>query len=70
MRRVERCAHCAAPLKREEGPASEIRWCSAACMRAWDVANPEEAAKWIPVDRLTPEQMAILMADLGLGEPC
>lgn len=64
------CSHCGKALSKGDGPKSIRSWCNQECMDAWDKANPEEAAGWIRVERMTPTQRAELDAMLGRGKKC
>lgn len=64
-----RCEHCKKPVPPDDGPEGK-RWCNDACLASWNREHPEDAARWIPVERLNPEQRAELDALLGNGEKC
>lgn len=65
---MKRCSHCARPMDMSGAPPTIEQWDSDECEAAWYAARPHEARKWTPISSMTLEQIALVRADLGLGE--
>jgi hypothetical protein len=63
---IDPCAHCGTPIDVTAYPPGGTHFCNAACMAAWEEADPKRKEGWVKLTDLTPERARELFGGAGL----